>query len=138
QEATELPQYVDSWVYAEMMNIARGNMGQNPEYTQEEVDKFRSGEDRDNYPNKHHLKDLFNSGNGFQSKHNLSFQGGGEDTRYLFSIGYLSQNGLIEQNNYNRYDLFLNVDSDLKDYLRLSAKLFGNQSLSNEPAGITT
>src|SRR5699024_8096027 len=46
--------------------------------------------------------------------------------------------GLIEQNNYNRYDLFLNVDSDLKDYLRLSAKLFGNQSLSNEPAGITT
>ncbi len=138
QEATELPQYVDSWVYAEMKNIARENMGQNPEYTEEEINNFRLGEDRDNYPNKHHLKDLFNSGNGLQTKHNLSFQGGTEDTRYLFSAGYLNQNGLIEQNNYNRYDLFLNVNSDLKDYLRLDAKLFGNQSLSNEPAGITT
>ncbi|HLU90930.1 MAG TPA: SusC/RagA family TonB-linked outer membrane protein, partial [Cyclobacteriaceae bacterium] len=73
QEATELPEYVDSWTYAEMKNEARLNMGQNPEFTQEDINKFRSGEDPDNYPNKHHLRDLFNSGSGLQTKHNLTF-----------------------------------------------------------------
>src|SRR5690606_14970439 len=114
------------------------NMGQNPEFTQEDIAKFRSGEDPDNYPNKHHLKDLFNSGNGLQTKHNLTFRGGNEDARYLFSTGYLKQNGLIEQNEYDRYDLRLNVNSNLNNKFRLGAKLVGSQSYRNRPAGITT
>lgn len=138
RQATELPQYVDSWTYAEMKNIARMNMGQNPEFTQEDIDKYRSGQDPDNYPNKHHLKDLFNSGNGLQTKHNLTFTGGTEDARYLFSTGYLKQNGIIEQNGYDRYDLRLNVSSNLRDNVRLNAILSGTQSLRNRPAGITT
>ncbi len=138
QQATELPEYVDSWTYAEMKNEARINMGQNPEFTQEEINKFRSGEDPDNYPNKHHFKDLFNSGNGLQMKHNLSFSGGTKDTRYLFSTGYLKQNGIIEQNEYDRYDMLLSVNSNLNDNLRLNAKLQGSQSDRNRPAGITT
>jgi TonB-linked SusC/RagA family outer membrane protein len=138
QEATELPQYVDSWTYAEMKNEARINMGQNPEFTQAEIDKYRSGDDLDNFPNKHHLKDLFNSGNGLQTKHNLTFKGGTEDARYLFSTGYLKQNGIIEQNEYDRYDIRLNINSKLNDNFRLNAKFSGNQSLRNRPAGIDT
>src|SRR5680860_516239 len=121
-----------------MKNEARLNMGQDPEFTQEEIDKYRSGEDLDNYPNKHHLKDLFNSGSGLQTKHNLTFKGGTEDARYLFSTGYLKQNGIIEQNEYDRYDMRLNINSKLHDNLRLNAIFSGNQSLGNSPAGITS
>ncbi|MEX2568574.1 MAG: SusC/RagA family TonB-linked outer membrane protein, partial [Cyclobacteriaceae bacterium] len=138
QFATELPDYVDSWTYAEMKNEARLNMGQNPEFTQADIDKFRSGEDPDNFPNKHHLRDLFNSGDGLQNKHNLTFKGGSEDTRYLFSLGYLKQNGLIEQNEFDRYDIRLNVNSNLRENVRLGARISGYESLRNRPAGITT
>ncbi|WP_158856454.1 SusC/RagA family TonB-linked outer membrane protein [Lunatibacter salilacus] len=138
QFATELPDYVDSWIYAEMKNEARLNMGQNPEFTQAEIDKFRSGEDPDNFPNKHHLRDLFNSGDGLQNKHNLTFKGGGADTRYLFSLGYLKQNGIIEQNEFDRYDIRLNVNSNLRENVRLGARLSGYESIRNRPAGITT
>lgn len=138
QEATELPQYVDSWTYAEMKNEARLNMGQNPEFSQADIDKYKSGDDPDNYPNKHHLKDLFNSGSGIQTKHNLTFKGGTDGARYLFSAGYLKQNGLIEQNEFDRYDMRLNINSQLNEKLKFSAKLAGNQSLRNRPAGITT
>ncbi|RIH67018.1 SusC/RagA family TonB-linked outer membrane protein [Mariniphaga sediminis] len=137
QQATELPQYVDSWTYAEMKNEARINMGQNPEFTQEEIEKFRSGVDPDNYPNKHHLKDLFNSGDGLQMKHNITFNGGTEGAQYLFSTGYLKQNGLIEQNEYDRYDMLLNVNSKLNNNLTLNVKFNGSQSIRNRPAGIT-
>ncbi|WP_236974416.1 SusC/RagA family TonB-linked outer membrane protein [Membranihabitans maritimus] len=138
QEATELPNYVDSWLYAEMINESRANEGQSIVYTQEEIEKFKSGDSPDDYPNKSHLEDLFNSGNGLQTKHNLTFRGGTEEAVYLFSAGYLKQNGLVRRNEYDRYDLQLNVNSRLKDNLNLNIKLFGYQSLNERPAGIAT
>jgi TonB-linked SusC/RagA family outer membrane protein len=136
QEVPVLPQYVDSWVYAEMLNEASKNIGTGAGYTQEEINKYKSGIDRDKYPNKHHLRDLFNSGNGFQTRQNLTLSGGKEDVQYLFSAGYLRQNGNIAKNYYDRYDLRLNVNSKLRDNMRLNVKLFGNQSLRMEPAGV--
>lgn len=136
QQPTQLPQYVDSWTYAEMQNVARINMGQNPTYTQEDIDNYRSGLNPDEYPNKNHLNDLFNSGSGLQTKQNISFQGGSEETRYRFSLGYLNQEGIVEQNAYDRYDLLLSVNSQLRENLRLNAKLSANRSHQNEPGGI--
>jgi len=133
QEATQLPQYVDSWTYAEMLNEARHNVGLGDAFTQEKIDKYKSGQYPDEYPNKHHIRDLFNSGNGFQTKHNLSINGTQGGTQYLFSIGYLNQNGLIEKTDYGRYDMRLNLTSELKDNLKLNVKLFGNSSTQNEP-----
>lgn len=136
QQPTELPQYVDSWVYAEMFNEARKNEGQSPVYTQEEIEKFKSGLYPDEYPNKHHLRDLFKTGNGLQTKHNFTIQGGSKQSTYLFSTGYLRQNGLIKNNAYDRYDLQLNVNNQLKENLKLNIKLMGYQSLTDKPAGI--
>lgn len=137
QSPTELPQYVDSWVYAEMFNEARINEGQSIVYTQEEIEKFRSGLYPDEYPNKHHLKDLFKTGNGLQTRHNFTVQGGSDQSTYLLSTGYLRQNGLIQNNSYDRYDLQLNFSNQLKEHLKLSAKILGYQSVTNKPAGIS-
>ncbi len=136
QKPSELPHFVDSWTYAEMMNEARANMNQSPLYTAEDIEKFKSGKYPDTYPNKQHLKDLFNSGNGLQTKQNLTFNGGTGNTIYLFSAGYLRQNGLIEKNNYDRYDLLLNVNAKLKDNLQLNVKISGNQTQDKRPAAV--
>lgn len=138
QAPTELPQYVDSWVYAEMFNEARINEGQSIVYTDEEIGKFRSGLYPDEYPNKHHLKDLFKTGNGLQTRHNFTVQGGSEQSTYLISTGYLRQNGLIRNNSYDRYDLQLNFSNQLRERLRLTAKIMGYQSINDKPAGIAS
>ena len=138
QEATELPQYVDSWTYAEMLNEANHNLGLGDVFTQEEIAKFRSGEDPDNYPNKHHVQDLFHSGNGLQVKHNLSVNGSQGGTKYLFSAGYLNQKGIIEKTKYERYDFRLNVDTKIRSNLTLSVKLAANFSDQNLPAMMNT
>jgi TonB-linked SusC/RagA family outer membrane protein len=134
QEYTQLPQYVDSWTYAEMLNEARNNEGLGNAYTQEEIDKYKSGIYPDEYPNKHHVRDLFNSGNGFQTKHNISVNGTQGGTQYLFSTGYLKQNGIIDKIDYERYDYRLNLTSKVRDNLKLYAKLSGNFSTRNEPS----
>ena len=134
QEPTQLPEYVDSWVYAEMMNEARNNVGRGNAYTQEEIEKFKSGDYPEEYPNKHHVRDLFNSGSGFQTKHNISINGTEGGTQYLFSTGYLDQKGIIEKIDYERYDIRLNLKSKVLDNLILNAKISGNFSTRNEPS----
>lgn len=138
QEATQLPEYVDSWTYAEMLNEANHNLGLGDVYTQEQIEKFKSGEDLDNYPNKHHVYDLFHSGNGLQVKHNLSVSGSQGATKYLFSAGYLNQKGIIEKTNYQRYDFRLNLDTKVRSNLTLSLKLAANFSDQNLPAMMNT
>jgi TonB-linked SusC/RagA family outer membrane protein len=138
QDPTELPKYVDSWVYAEMVNETRHNIGVGDAYTQEDIDKFKSGADPDQYPNKQHVRDLFTSGSGLQTRHNISVTGSQGGTRYLFSGGYLKQNGIIEKNNYERYDYRLNLNSRLRDNLKIDIKLAGNFSEQNEPAMMST
>jgi TonB-dependent starch-binding outer membrane protein SusC len=133
QEASEIPQFVDSWIYAEAVNESRVNMGQSIAYSDSEIEKFKSGEDPDAYPNKYHLKDLLTSGNGLTTRHNLTFSGGSNNTKFLFSTGYLRQNGLIEQNYYNRYDVHLNLIQKMSDKFLLDVKISGFRSQSEEP-----
>ncbi len=136
QRPTETPQIVESWVYAEMYNEALTNAGGSPQYSADEIAKFKSGEDPDNYPNKRHYDDLIRSGSGFQTDHYLSFTGGTARNAYMFSLGYLNQDGLVAETYYKRYNVLLNIDSKLKENLVLNVKLSGQKGLSNEPTAV--
>jgi len=136
REATELAQFVDSWIYARALNENRENIGQSRPYTGEDIEKFKSGDYPDEYPNKHHYEDLMTSGNGLQTKHNLSFTGGSSGTQWMFSSGYLRENGIVEQNYNSRYDMRLNLDHELNNDFRLNVKLAGYQSNREEPVEV--
>jgi TonB-linked SusC/RagA family outer membrane protein len=133
QKVTELPQFLDSWEYATLKNEANANEGKAKAYTDEEIAKFKSGSDPNNYPNVPHLKNMLNSGSGFQTNHNVSFTDGDEKNSYLFSLGYLRQDGVVAKNNYNKYNFLLNFDSKIKDNLKLKVDLSGNTSVTEEP-----
>jgi len=130
----EMPDMLNSWEYAEAYNTAQLNFGGNIRYTNQEIEKFKSGEDPNEYPNKQHLKDIFNSGNGIQTKHDLSFSGGSKFLQYLFSAGYLRKNGMIERDYNNRFDFLLNLKSQLRDNLTLNVSVRGNDNHIYEPA----
>lgn len=133
QKVTELPDFVESGEYAELRNEANANMGQGRTYSDEDINKFRTGSDPDVFPNVPHLKNLLNSGSGFQTNHNISFTGGDGKNAYLFSLGYLHQDGIVAKNDYKKYNFLLNFDSKLKDNLTLKVNLSGNTATTNEP-----
>lgn len=133
QKATELPEYVDSWVYAEMRNEADRNQDLSQTYHPEDIAKYRDGRDPDNYPNVNHLKDLVTSGSGFQSGHNISFSGGGDKFTYLLSLGYLHQEGIVAKNSYDKYNIQFNIDNQILDNLHLKADISAYASVQKEP-----
>lgn len=65
------------------------------------------------YPN--NVKDLFQRGTNMQ--HNLSFQGGTEKSTYRLSVGYLDDQGVLENNRLKRYNVALNSSHDITDKL---------------------
>ncbi|SDK00179.1 TonB-linked outer membrane protein, SusC/RagA family [Catalinimonas alkaloidigena] len=133
QKVTQLPDFVDSWEYAELRNEANRNEGRAPAYTADEIAKFRNGSDPDNYPNVPHLQNLLTSGSGFQTNHALSFTGGDEQNTYLFSLSYLRQNGVVAENDYDKYNFLLNLDSQIKKNLNLKVNLNGYSMNTDEP-----
>lgn len=63
--------------------------------------------------------------NGFQQKHNLSVTGGGENSNYYLSGGYIDQHGVVKyaKDNNERYSLRLNYDYTFLDRIKLETKV---------------
>lgn len=133
QEVTSLPDFVNSADYAVLRNEANANMGINAAYTEEEIALFRNQSDPDNYPDVPHLRNLLNSGSGLQMNHNLSFTGGDEKNIYLFSLGYLRQDGIVAQNRYDKYNFQFNLDSEIQENIHLNVNLSGYSANTDEP-----
>jgi len=126
---TALPDLLDSWDYALAYNEASGT----ERYTAEDIEKFKNGSDPDNYPNSQMLDDVI-SRNGFQTGHDLTVTGGTEMNRYYLAVGYLSQDGVVEENNFSRYSVRLNMTSRLTSKLKVTTRLAGSSSKIKEPA----
>ena len=127
-QPTELPKFVDTWEYATIYNEAVGREA----YTTEDIQKYKDGSDPDHYANAHYLDELF-SRNGLQTGHNLTINGGNKQNKYMISFGYLRQNGIIETNDFTRYNARVNVINELSSNLKLTTRLFGLSSQRNEP-----
>ncbi len=119
QSATELPEYATSAEYARLTNQARINNGYTPTYTDEDIRKFEDGSDPDNYANTD-WQGLFYEDSGFQQTHNLSVSGGNEALRYMASLGYQSQDGIVRHAKKEQYNMRLNLDANPRDNLETS------------------
>ncbi|GBU07784.1 hypothetical protein AwDysgo_11150 [Bacteroidales bacterium] len=133
QSPTALPEYLPSHEYAHLYNNARLAENKQLAYTADEIEKFRNGSDPDNYPNTDWL-DLFYK-NGLQHSHRAEVSGGSEKTTYMFSLGYLSQDGVIDIANFKRYNARANISTQIK---RASINFNLSHTYGNtiEPVGI--
>jgi TonB-linked SusC/RagA family outer membrane protein len=57
------------------------------------------------------------------SNHQLTLSGGGEKTKYIISAGYRKEDGTIIGSNFDRYSVRINLDSDIKDWLKVGNSL---------------
>lgn len=123
--------------YMELRNEAMENIGQAPQFTDEFIQTWRAAENNPNgiaesgypnyvaYPNTDIEKAVFNT--HILNEHNLSLEGGNEKIRFLSSLGYLDNPGLVEKTGLKRYSFRTNVEADVTQWLTLGANIYASQ-----------
>ena len=142
-----LPKMANAAEYAELRNeliidaaMVNPKVGPTPTditlwKTPEEIQKYRDGSDPWRYPNTDWFKETYADWSP-QSIHNATLEGGNEKFGYFTSFGYTYQDGYWRHsaNNYKQYDLRINLDSKINDYLKLSLGMMGRQENRSYPS----
>lgn len=131
QSPTAMPEYLPSHEYATLLNQALVNENKLPLYKPEEIEKFRNGSDPDNYPNTDWLG-MFYKDRGFQQSHRAEVSGGSETTTYMFSLGYLGQDGIIDHTDFKRYNVRGNINTQINKF-SAGVNFSYTYGVSNEP-----
>ena len=109
-----------------------GNFGQ---YSAEAVNinDYLSEEERENIANgvSTDWVDLITR-NGFQQNHTLDISGGNDKTVYAAGLGYTEDQGTIYGEDFNRYTLKGNIQSDLTDWLTFGYDNYVTLATTNE------
>lgn len=126
QHVTKYPRFVTSEEYAILKNEAAVNLGGEPIYSKEEIEKFRLGTDPD-YPNFDYY-DYMVRDYPPQFLQNVSVRGGTEMIRYFFLLGQTKQASMWNGGNqdYAKYNFRSNVDAKITNNFDLSVE-FGSR-----------
>ena len=74
--------------------------------------------------------------NGYTQQHNLSVNGGTDKTRYLASINYMDQEGIVKKNGVSRFSARLNLDQELSKYVSFGlTATYSQNKYDNVPLG---
>ena len=118
QQATTVPDVVTNAVdYMEGKNRALANQGSPAEYTQALIDEYKAGTDPYIYSNSNWFDIMLHKAP--QQEHNLRFSGGNDKTQFSLSLGYLNQQGILENTSGKRYSVNSNITSDINKWLRV-------------------
>lgn len=69
---------------------------------------------------------------GFQTSHNVSLSGGNENSTYFFSGGYLSEEGNVPGEKFERFTLKANVDGKVNDWIKAGVSTYFSYSLQDQ------
>lgn len=123
QNLTIKPDHLGTREYLELQNVAFTNRGADPLYTEEEINKYVSGEDRLNYPLPNTWFDVIPQENAPMQRHSLSISGGTEKLTSNLMINYHDQQGIYDNQDSQKYSIRLNNDINLTENLLLKADL---------------
>jgi TonB-linked SusC/RagA family outer membrane protein len=137
----KLPEYIDGATYMEIYNEACRNSGVIEKFSQARIDKTRSGEDPDLYPNVDWLDEVFQDF-ARNEKVNLNVSGGTDKIRYYMSGAYLHENGILKTDEmedsksklkFDRFNFRSNVDIDLSKTTLFKLNLGGYYKEKGQP-----
>lgn len=69
--------------------------------------------------------------NGLRQDYNVSAMGASETSDYYMSLGYLNEKGYIKNSDYERISARINVNTKLKDWVKVGLNLSGAYSTTN-------
>lgn len=121
--------WLDGPGYAYWYNKALTMQGDNPVFTDEMVQKMRDGVD--GWGNTNWYNKIFGTGN--RMHHNVSATGGNERIKFFASIGYLKEEGNIDNYDYDRLNLRSNIDAKLTNNLTFVLGVSGRVEKRDAP-----
>jgi TonB-linked SusC/RagA family outer membrane protein len=123
QTPTTLPRNVEGWEYMTLKNEALVNSGKTPQFSPEDIAYWHQ---RGSEPAM--LHEMLRKTTPQQS-HNLSLTGGGKNSSYLISLGYLDQGNMLQNHYvnqdfyYKRYNARTNLSVDVSKYVKVNANI---------------
>lgn len=73
---------------------------------------------------------------GFQTQHNVSVNGGNENTKFMVSGNFFKQNGIIKNNGLTRYTGRINLEQRLSKYFNTGVNMtISRNNMDNVPLG---
>lgn len=141
-----LPEYLRAYDYATLANEARSVRGEDPLYTNVEMDIIKYNLDPDIYPDMDWQNEVMKS-NSFSQKYYVNASGGAEAARYFVSLGASMEDAAYKRDNkslyssnvgYNTYNYRINVDMSLSPTTDIYFGSDGFLSVHNEPGVAST
>lgn len=134
-EPTYLEKKLNSYERAVFDNTVRDLYGLEPRWTEEEVEKYRTGSDPYNYPNVDWQKIMLRNFTP-ETKHSLAVRGGSDFNKYYISFQAYNQKSMYKADTewFKRYNVRMNDVSEFKDLgLKLTFGLDGYISTMRSP-----
>lgn len=122
---------VSAYDYANALNTARRNDGQNPAYSEAELQKFVDGSDPFVYPNVDWKKEVFKN-TAHETIANVSMYGGSDNVQYYTQLNYTDARGLYAHPNqgswnsqliYSKANIRANVDFKVTNTTRIKTHI---------------
>ncbi len=78
--------------------------------------------------------------NAFRTEHQLSVSGGNQSSKYMLSLGYLNEDGILKTTNFQRYNARVNLESQVTDWFKtnINATLAHSKSNFSDYDGTST
>lgn len=126
--------------YMEMVNRFHQNTGGDLKHKSEEIEEWRNGIANPNgtyidentgnkvpnwlaYPSTDWIDYLFESATS--QKHNVSVNGGSENSNYLMSFNYMDNPGMMRNTGLKRYSGRINLESKINKFLTIGTNTYG-------------
>lgn len=131
----------DYATHMELMNESCDNLGVARQFTQTSIDTWKAAKADPNglneygvpnyvaYPNTDWFSEIFET--GFSQEHNLSVSGGSKKVKYLTSIGYLDNQGVMHRydidSSTQKLNFRTNLEADVTKWFTMGVRLFGQR-----------
>jgi TonB-linked SusC/RagA family outer membrane protein len=127
--------------YMTIMNESAENVNVVPPFSQAMIDLWREKEKDPNgisesgypnyvaYPNTDWMDAIYK--NALYQKHNLSVTGSSEKTKYLVSLSYIDNPGLISSTGQQTFQLRTNLSAQVTNWLEVGTKLWGYEKVAD-------
>ncbi len=126
---TAMPEFCNAEQYIYYHNLARTMDGYDPLWTDSTIAWMK---EKGIYAETDWQKEIYNNF-GFQHQHNISATGGTKRLHHYTSIGFMDQEGILKNTDYNRINIRSNIEAKLADGLSLTLNMAGYTTEQNLP-----
>lgn len=146
QSPVRTPKFLSSYQTAQLVNEAYANDGLVTPFSNDDLEKFRTGSSPYSHPNINWYDEIFKT-TAMQENINADIAGGSKNLKYFVSAGYFSQDGLVKDFDntndnvntnyfYRRFNYRTNLDFEVSDNLNMRLDFSTRFMNINEPASL--